>query len=66
MSKIINWVKSFFKRKSKYAYVEPEIIQPENGRIEYLTYQEIIDKYGELLSENDINELLKLQNNEIQ
>ena len=56
--RIMTWFKSlFFKRKPKYAYVEPEIIQPENGRIEYLSHQEIIDKYGDLLTEEDLRQL---------
>jgi hypothetical protein len=61
--RIMTWFKSlFFKRKPKYAYVEPEIIQPKNGRIEYLTHQEIIDKYGAFLSEDAIKELEKVSN----
>jgi hypothetical protein len=60
-AKIMNWFKGFFKKKQpKWAYVEPAYYVPEYGDYEELTTQEILDKYGDLLSEEDKQELRKL------
>ena len=59
-NKILNWFKSFFKKKPKWAYVEPATFIPENGNYEELTYQEILDKYGDFISENEKQELRNL------
>lgn len=59
-NKILNWFKSFFKKKPKWAYVEPAISIPENGNYEVLTAQEILDRYGLLLSEREKQQLRNL------
>lgn len=57
----MNWFKDFFKKKKpKYEYINPVsyIFQYENGGYEELTTKELIDKYGDFMSEEDKRQIM--------